>query len=120
MGFGQSAGPPASARQIKDLLELLGNAGHTGFRDARGPMGFNQRQAGGKFTTEEAAEFIDQLQNAEHAAATATEAPAADAPPAPAPAETMSESERAVRTASTKSLVLEVRRRGWTVTRPKK
>ena len=31
----------------------------------------------------------------------------------------MTEAERAIRTASTKSLVLEVRRRGWTVTKPK-
>ncbi|MEQ8840221.1 MAG: hypothetical protein RIB98_04515 [Acidimicrobiales bacterium] len=129
MGFGQSAGPPASGRQIKDLLELLENAGHAGFRDARGPMGFNQRQAGGKFTTEEAAEFIDQLQTAEYEAAaaagdvpevTVAEEPSAAASPAASTAEPMTESERVIRTASTKSLVLEVRRRGWTVTKPKK
>jgi hypothetical protein len=37
----------------------------------------------------------------------------------PAAAAPLSESERVLRTASTKSLVLEVRRRGWTVTKPK-
>lgn len=49
-------------------MELLNNAGHADFRDARGPMGFTQRQAGGKFTTNEAQAFIDQLQEAEYAA----------------------------------------------------
>ena len=125
MAFGQSAGPPAHARQVAELLELLHDAGHTDFRDARGPMGFTQRQAAGKFTTDEAAAFIDELQAAAHetAATPASEpAPAADETPAVPPvvaSEPLSESERALRTASTKSLVLEVRRRGWIVTRPK-
>ena len=128
MAFGQSAGPAASGRQVKELVELLANAGHADFRDARGPMGFNQRQAGGRFTADEAAHFIGQLQAAEYeaeqmsaAAPDPTEEPAPQEPvpdEAP-PAEPMSDAERAVRTASTKSLVLEVRRRGWIVTRPK-
>jgi hypothetical protein len=63
MAFGQSAGPPASGRQLSELVELLEAAGHSDFRDARGPMGFNQRQAGGKFTQEEAEAFIEQLQS---------------------------------------------------------
>ena len=50
MPFGQQLGPPAAAKQVQVLLTLLTNAGHTGFRDARGPMGFTQRQAAGKFT----------------------------------------------------------------------
>jgi hypothetical protein len=110
---------------VKDLLELLNNAGHADFRDARGPMGFNQRQAGGKFTAEEAAELIDQLQEAEHQAAQAGGASADPPEDKPAEAEPaaekkpLTEMERAVRTASTKSLVLEVRRRGWIVTKPK-
>ena len=54
MAFGQQTGPPASAKQIKELLELIQNAGHLDFRDARGPMGFTQRQGGGKFTRGEA------------------------------------------------------------------
>ena len=65
MAFGQQTGPPASARQVRELLELLKEAGHSDFRDARGPMGFTQRQAGGKFSRDEAAAFIDQLQDAE-------------------------------------------------------
>ena len=54
MAFGQQAGPPATARQVQELLALLHHAGHTDFRDARGPMGFTQRQAAGKFTRDEA------------------------------------------------------------------
>jgi hypothetical protein len=74
MAFGQQSGPPASHRQVQTLLELLADAGHSDFRDARGPMGFTQRQAGGKFTVEEAQAFIDQLEAAAHEA---------EAPPAP-------------------------------------
>lgn len=63
MAFGQSSGPPATGRQLNELVELLAEAGHSDFRDARGPMGFNQRQAGGKFTRDEADAFIEQLQS---------------------------------------------------------
>jgi hypothetical protein len=63
MAFGQSSGPPATGKQLNELLELLEAAGHSDFRDARGPMGFTQRQAGGKFTRDEADEFIEQLQS---------------------------------------------------------
>ena len=59
MAFGQQSGPPASAKQVKELLTLLKNVGHTDLRDARGPMGFTQRQAAGKFTRDEATGFID-------------------------------------------------------------
>lgn len=62
MAFGQSSGPPATGKQVNQLLELLAAAGHSDFRDARGPMGFNQRQAGGKFTRDEADAFIEQLE----------------------------------------------------------
>ena len=55
MEFGQSWGPPASHNQMRELTELLQAAGHSDFRDARGPMGFTQRQANGKFTRDEAA-----------------------------------------------------------------
>ena len=47
VAFGQQSGPPASGRQVQELLSLLKDAGHSDFRDARGPMGFTQRQAGG-------------------------------------------------------------------------
>ncbi len=66
MAFGQSSGPPASGKQIRELQELLEAAGHSDFRDARGPMGFTQRQAGGKFTGPEADEFIDRLNTEIH------------------------------------------------------
>lgn len=62
MAFGQASGPPATGKQIRELLELLEAAGHSDFRDARGPMGFSQRQAGGKFTRDEAEAFIEQLE----------------------------------------------------------
>lgn len=63
MAFGQSSGPPATGKQLNELLELLEASGHSDFRDARGPMGFTQRQAGGKFTRDEADAFIEQLQS---------------------------------------------------------
>ncbi len=125
MAFGQSAGPAATGRQVKELLELLNNLGHADFRDARGPMGFNQRQAGGRFTADEASELIDQLQAAEHEAEQGPAAPARNGPEpeaetAPAkPVSELTDHEKAIRTAPTKWLVLEVRRRGWTVTKPK-
>jgi hypothetical protein len=75
MAFGQSSGPPASHNQMRELTELLQAAGHSDLRDARGPMGFTQRQANGKFTRDEADAFIAALQEA------AEEAPAQ--PPAP-------------------------------------
>jgi hypothetical protein len=103
MAFGQSAGPPASGRQVSELLELLQRAGHTDFRDARGPMGFTQRQAAGKFTAGEAAAFIDQLQAAEHP----TEPPVK-----------LSAAERALQKYSDHQLAAELQRRGWIVVEP--
>jgi hypothetical protein len=76
MAFGQSSGPPASQSQMRELTELLQAAGHSDFRDARGPMGFTQRQANGKFTRDEADEFIAALQEA------AEDTPAPPPPPA--------------------------------------
>ena len=66
MAFGQSSGPPATGKQLRELQELLEAAGHSDFRDARGPMGFTQRQAGGKFTRDEADEFIERLETEVH------------------------------------------------------
>lgn len=62
MAFGQASGPPATGKQLRELLELLNAAGHVDFRDARGPLGFTQRQAGGKFTRDEADAFIEMLE----------------------------------------------------------
>lgn len=105
MAFGQQAGPPASGKQVQELLGLLQEAGHTDFRDARGPMGFTQRQAGGKFTREEADAFIEQLQDAEHDAS---------APPAPR----LSAAEQALRKLPDEQLAAELQRRGWVVMEP--
>ena len=65
MAFGQQAGPPATAKQVQYLESLIRKAGHDGFRDARGPLGLTQRQAGGKFTRDEASSLIDLLLNAD-------------------------------------------------------
>jgi len=94
---------------MNDLLELLERAGHADFRDARGPMGFTQRQASGKFTRTEAQEFIDQLEEAE-------DEQAAPAPVKPT-AVKLSKAERALRELRTEDLVAELQRRGWNVTK---
>ena len=77
MSFGQSA-PPATAKQVQYLLSLVQQAGHVSFRDARGPLGLTQRQAGGKFSRDEAAVFIDQLVTGEHGGATSAGSDFAD------------------------------------------
>jgi hypothetical protein len=61
MAFGQQSGPPATHRQVQDLLALVEAAGHEGFKGARHPLGLNQRQAAGKFTRDEAEALIDRL-----------------------------------------------------------
>ena len=109
MAFGQQAGPPASPRQIRELLELLQDAGHTDFRDARGPMGFSQRQAAGKFTRDEAATLIDRLQNA---------GSDGDASPLVEPAPRLSAAAKALSRVTTEDLAAELQRRGWIVLEP--
>jgi hypothetical protein len=99
MAFGQASGPPASARQVDELLRLLQAAGHRDFRDARGPMGFTQRQAAGKFTRDEAAAFVDQLERA-----------GLDGEPAGA--------EQTLREIPSSELAAELQRRGWVVMEP--
>ena len=108
MAFGQQSGPPASTRQVQELLGLLKEGGHTDFRDARGPMGFTQRQAAGKFTHDEAVAFIEQLQNSEADANTRVAAPAWR----------LAAQEQIVRHVPVEQLAAELRRRGWTVIEP--
>jgi len=110
MAFGQQSGPPASAGQVRELLELLQNAGHEDFRDARGPMGFTQRQAGGKFTRDEATAFVELLQEAEAAGE--------EARPADRPVVRMSAAEKALRRVTSEQLAAELQRRGWVVIEP--
>ena len=78
MSFGQPSGPPATARQLRDLTALVESAGHTGFRDARGPLGLTQRQAGGRFTRDEAEELIARLEAEAEAEAEAIATPEPD------------------------------------------
>jgi hypothetical protein len=108
MAFGQQSGPPASARQVRELLDLLKEAGHSDFRDARGPMGFTQRQAGGKFTHDEATAFITQLQDAESGGNKAPESPTWR----------HSAQEQVLSTLPSEQLADELRRRGWTAIEP--
>lgn len=62
MSFAQQSGPPASAKQIAELLSLL-EANDFDFSTARHRYGLNQRQARGKFTAPEATELIERLTN---------------------------------------------------------
>ena len=120
MAFGQPSGPPASAKQVRELLELLVAAGHADFKDARGPMGFTQRQAGGKFTRDEADEFIVRLQEEAELAEAAGQAPE------PAPPAVVPRPKSAARPAASRSLAkvpddelaAELQRRGWVVVQP--
>lgn len=129
MAFGQS-GPSATARQTQQLLTLLEQAGHSGFRDARGPMGFTQRQAAGKFTPQEADEFITRLENeaeqAELDLSAALRAPdGIDASFAVQASRAMSKAEReeakrveALRAMPAGLLAAELERRNWVVIPP--
>ncbi len=120
MAFGQASGPPATHSQMRELTELLQAAGHSDFRDARGPMGFTQRQASGKFTRDEADEFIAALQEAAEEAA---DAPPDAPPPVTSRAATPKPAQRAQRDAplekfSDEQLAAELQRRGWVVMEP--
>jgi hypothetical protein len=107
MPFGQRPGPPATSRQLDELLQLLHAAGHEGFRDARGPMRFTQRQAAGKFTCAEADELIDRLR-----------ATSDDAAPAVEPPVRLSNAEQLLRRLPSEQLAGELQRRGWLVVEP--
>jgi hypothetical protein len=107
MAFGQQSGPAASAKQVQELLSLLHDAGHTDFRDARGPMGFTQRQAGGKFTRDEAEAFIERLRDAP-----------IDESANDAPTVRLSAAEQSVRRMPDQLLAAELQRRGWIVIEP--
>jgi len=116
MAFGQSSGPPAPPRQVSELLALLKAAGHSDFRDARGPMGFTQRQAAGKFTRDEAEAFIGQLngEQADAAAPSGVPGPVLSA----VPAARLSAQQQLLRHLPAEQLAVELRRRGWSVVAP--
>jgi hypothetical protein len=120
MAFGQSSGSPATARQIQELLTLLQEAGHASFRDARGPMGFNQRQAGGKFSRDECSAFIEQLQREadDEAVAGGPPPPVAEAPaPKPKPVRRYT-ANGSLSDVPSAELAAELQRRGWIVVEP--
>jgi hypothetical protein len=108
MAFGQQSGLPASAKDVKELLSLLQDFGHSDFRDARGPMGLTQRQAAGRFTRDEAAALIERLRQAKVEGT---------APVAGGPA-VVSAVEQALRRMPAEQLAAELKRRGWTVVAP--
>jgi len=138
MTFGQSSGPPATGKQLNELLELLDAAGHSDFRDARGPMGFTQRQAGGKFTRDEADAFIEQLQSELHGDGPPEDsAPPASTRATPPPSKIArrqsttnssstwrssspqrTSSNPALEDVSTEDLAAELQHRGWVVLEP--
>jgi hypothetical protein len=101
MAFGQQSGPPATNKQVQALLALVQDAGHTDFRDARGALGLTQRQAGGKFTRDEADALIEQLEGDGHE-----------------PAARLSPEEQALRGVPSEALAGELQRRGWVVLAP--
>ena len=117
MPFGQASGPPASHKQLQYLEALVRQAGHDGFRDARGPLGLTQRQAAGKFTRDVASALIDALVQDEagaeravaepaHGGAVAGTADAADTEPSP------------LAHLPASALADELARRGWVVQPP--
>ncbi len=129
MAFGQSSGPPATGQQLRELLELLAAAGHTDLRDARGPMGFTQRQAAGKFTRDEADEFIERLQSEVYGEQppAGPEASAPNGAPRPskiAPRPQIADSARpgqpriSLDEVPAEVLAAELQRRGWVVLQP--
>ena len=123
MAFGQQSGPPATARQVRQLEELLSAAGHFDFRDARGPLGLSQRQAGGRFTRDEADELIARLE-AESELGVGAVAPAAaptrSTPPRTAATGSSPTARRDAALARVPAEVLaaELQRRGWIVVEP--
>jgi hypothetical protein len=93
---------------VRELLDLLKEAGHSDFRDARGPLGFTQRQAAGKFTRDEATEFIDQLLDAQSVGSTAIATPTWR----------QSAQDQMLSSLPSEQLARELRRRGWTAIAP--
>jgi hypothetical protein len=118
MAFGQSPGPAASPRQVQRLLDLLRAAGYRDFRDARGPMGFTQRQGGGKFTRDEAATLIERLEQETDEGAGNGDHVVTDHHDAPALAPRRTAIDRALTRAPAAALAAELQQRGWIVIEP--
>lgn len=112
MAFGQQSGPPATRRQVEEVLELVREAGHTDLRDARGALQLTQRQAAGKFTQDEAEALIARLRS--------EAGEGGGGPPVTAvePAPRLSTAETALRRMPSDRLAAELQRRGWVVMEP--
>jgi hypothetical protein len=119
MSFGQTA-PPATAKQVQYLLSLVQKAGHTDFRDARGPLGLTQRQASGKFSRSEASALIDRLLAADDGTDGGDGGSSLSGIGAQVSAADRLEAERAsiLRGMPAGLLAGELERRGWRVTPP--
>lgn len=116
MAIGQPSGPPATGRQLQELMQLLNAAGHTDFRDARGPLGFTQRQAGGKFTRDEADAFIARLNEEAEISEAAGDLPTPVPPAVPSPK--VSSAEKSIKKVPSEVLAAELQSRGWIVMEP--
>jgi len=117
-----ASGPPASVKQVAYLASLLEKAGYASFREARHPFGLSQRQAGGKFTVQEASGLIDQLLNTDVSPDTPTAA--GDSFVAPdAATDAANEKIRATQATMLRGVPAdllsdELLRRGWSVREP--
>ena len=120
MAFGQQSGPPATARQVKDLLALLEQAGYAGFRDARGPLGFTQRQGNGKFTRDEAAELIERLEQGDEAKPEPATPDVPEREPSKAATQRarLAKLEKQLQQVPARLLAVELERRGWILIPP--
>jgi hypothetical protein len=115
MAFGQASGPPATGGQMRQLLSLLVAGGHADFRDARGPLGLTQRQAGGRFTCDEADALIARLE------AQVDEGGDAEPPrvrSSPSADRRHAEHVALVRKLPSELLAADLQRRDWAVTEP--
>jgi len=113
MAFGESRGYPASHRQVQQLTDLIHSAGHTDFRDARGPLGLTQRQAAGKFTKDEADALIAELEAQVEGAD-----PESGAIPPPRANPRESKYSTTLSKLPTELLAAELQSRGWVVMEP--
>ena len=104
MAFGQQSGPPASSRQVRELLTLFERPDIATFGTPRGPMGFTQRQAAGRPARQEAEAFIDRLHDPDPGT------------PAEVPVWRHSAQEQLLRRIPAERLAVELRHRGWVVT----
>lgn len=100
---------------MRRLLSLIGAAGYADFRDARGPLRLTQRQAGGRFTRDEADALISQLE-ADVGGGGEVEAPGVRT----SPSVDRREAERIamVRKLPSELLAAELQRRDWVVMEP--